>query len=66
MHSRSSPAAVDAYLRRLAASIEASSVGTTEQGAPIRKQRVFSVQLVRARKFYGYHADEQVFVKFML
>lgn len=58
--------AVDAYLRRLAAGIEASSVGMTEQGAPVRKQRVYAVQLVRARKFYGYHADEQFFIKFLL
>ena len=50
----------------MVASIEAGSVANTEQGPSIRRQRVFSVNLVRGYKFYGYHADEEIFVKFTL
>jgi hypothetical protein len=29
-------------------------------------QRVFSVQLVRACPFYGYHSDERLFMKIIM
>ena len=58
--------AVDSLLKRMVASIEAGTVATTEQGAPLQHQKIFSVQLVRAHKFYGYHAEEEIFVKFLL
>ncbi|KAK9830528.1 hypothetical protein WJX72_012277 [[Myrmecia] bisecta] len=61
----SDAAAVQAYLRRMAQSIEAAMRGAAAPGAP-RRQHVYSVQLVRGRAFYGYHADEQLFIKIIL
>ena len=58
--------AVDTLLKRLVSSIEAGTIATTEQGATLQRQKVFSVQLVRAYKFYGYHAEEEIFVKLLL
>ena len=54
-----------AFMRALAQSIEAAVYATQEPGAA-RKQVVFSVQLVRARPFYGFHADERLFIKILL
>ena len=52
-------------MRTLAQSIEAAVYATQEPGTA-RKQVVFSVQLVRARPFYGFHADERLFIKILL
>lgn len=52
-------------MRSLAQSIEAAVYATQEPGTA-RKQVVFSVQLVRTRPFYGYHADERLFIKILL
>ena len=54
-----------AFMRSLAQSIEAAVYATQEPGSA-RKQVVFSVQLVRARPFYGFHADERLFIKILL
>lgn len=50
----------------MVASIEAGTIATTEQGATMQRQKIYSVQLVRAFKFYGYHADEEIFIKLLL
>jgi len=31
-----------------------------------RSQVVHNVQLVKARQFYGFHAEEQVFIKIVM
>ncbi|KAK9818869.1 hypothetical protein WJX74_003598 [Apatococcus lobatus] len=59
------PTAAWAFMRSLAQSIEAAVYATQEPGT-VRKQVVFSVQLVRARPFYGFHADERLFIKILL
>lgn len=35
------------------------------QGNAAKRQRVFGMTLVRARPFYGFHADDAIFVKVM-
>jgi hypothetical protein len=40
--------------------------GASLQGNAAKRQRVFGVTLVRARPFYGFHADDAIFVKVMV
>lgn len=35
-------------------------------GEAVWRQRVYGVQLVRGRPFYGYDAEERLFVKFIM
>jgi hypothetical protein len=44
----------------------AASRGASLQGNAAKRQRVFGVTLVRARPFYGFHADDAIFVKVRL
>ena len=53
------------FLRRMAHGIDNAMHATAEPGAP-RKQRVHTVQLVRACDFYGFHAEEQLFMKIIM
>ena len=57
--------AAQAFLRQLAQSLEAAMQQHQEPGAG-RKQIVHAVQLVRAIPFYGFHPDEQLFIKIVL
>ena len=34
--------------------------------APLKAQRVFNLQLVTAKDFYGFHPEDQVFIKVVL
>lgn len=36
------------------------------QGTAGKRQRVFGVTLVRARPFYGFHAEDAIFVKVLM
>ena len=36
------------------------------QGNVAKRQRVFGVTLVRARPFYGFHAEDAIFAKVVL
>lgn len=72
---------MSAYLRRFASSLD-SALGMSraqleeergEDMAPPQRarraggvQHVFSVTLVRGTPFYGYHADEQAWIKILL
>ena len=57
--------AVQQYLRRIAHGIDAAIHATADPGSA-RKQRVHTVQLVRATDFYGFHAEEQLFMKVIM
>jgi len=37
-----------------------------EETSNFKAQRIFNLQLVSARDFYGYHPEEQVFIKIVL
>ncbi|KAK9800903.1 hypothetical protein WJX73_009005 [Symbiochloris irregularis] len=58
-------AEVQRYLRRMANAIDMAMNATAEPGAP-HKQHVHTVQLVRAYDFYGFHADQQLFMKIIM
>ena len=57
--------AAQRYLRRMAHGIDNAMNATAEPGAPA-KQHVHTVQLVQARDFYGYHAEQQLFMKIIM
>ncbi|KAK7258870.1 hypothetical protein RIF29_24458 [Crotalaria pallida] len=54
----------DAYTYKLAASLEQAL--KLKGGAGSTRQHVHGCSLVRARKFYGYHSFEELFVKIYL
>lgn len=65
-HHKPSPSiAASAFLRRVAQCLETAMHAGLEAGAQ-RHQRVFSVQLVRACPFYGYHPGERLFMKIIM
>lgn len=49
----------------MANGIDMAMNATAEPGAP-HKQHVHTVQLVRAYDFYGYHAEQQLFMKIIM
>ena len=49
----------------MATGIDMAMNATAEPGAP-HKQHVHTVQLVRAYDFYGYHAEQQLFMKIIM
>ncbi|CAM6067733.1 unnamed protein product [Sphagnum tenellum] len=53
-----------AYVRCLASAVEKAMKLTNNMAA--KKQHVHSCSLVRARKYYGYHPAEQLFIKIVL
>jgi len=57
--------AAQAFLRQFAQTLEAAMHAGLESGVQ-RHQRVFSVQLVRACPFYGYHPGERLFIKVIM
>ncbi|KAH7435487.1 hypothetical protein KP509_06G067000 [Ceratopteris richardii] len=52
------------FVRSLALAIEKALKLASNSGA--KQQHVYSCSLVRGKKFYGFHAEEQLFVKIVL
>ncbi|KAI5067558.1 hypothetical protein GOP47_0018086 [Adiantum capillus-veneris] len=52
------------FVRNLASAIEKALKLASNFGA--KRQHVYSCSLVRGRKFYGFHSEEQLFVKIVL
>ncbi|KAL3678075.1 hypothetical protein R1sor_021031 [Riccia sorocarpa] len=53
-----------AFVRRLASSIEKAMKMASTVGA--KRQHLHSCSLVRGKKYYGYHSNEQLFIKIVL
>eukprot|EP00798_Chlamydomonas_sp_ICE-L_P022555 gene22555-29680_t len=69
-----SPKEASAFMRKLSRGIDTAlqmsnlqtSTETFKEPAPGRRQAVHTLQLVRGRHFYGYHAGEQLFIKIVM